>query len=138
MTRHVTPLLLVCSLAFPTAFGQASFESLEALRGSVPSPAFIEGADMNGDGLMDVVMGSAELASGESTPGEFAVSIALGESGGTYAPCQSVGSLSGPIRAMDIGDIDGDQVPDLVVSAFADDDGASASGAVYVLLKKRA
>ncbi len=100
------------------------------------------GGDVDADGLTDLWLGAQGhngvgadsgaaylvLAASLGSPGVLDLSLAdymfTGESTSDYAGT----SVAGP------GDIDGDGLDDLVVSAHMDDDGATNAGATYVLL----
>ena len=100
--------------------------------------------DVDGDGINDLAVGSTQDNDGGTDRG--AVYILLLNADGTVKDEQKIsstqGGLTGPLDDDDefgsgvagIGDLDSDGVPDLVAAAHQDDDGATGTGALYVLL----
>lgn len=99
--------------------------------------------DLDGDGVTDLVVG----ARGDDDGGENrgAVWILFLNSDGTVKAYQKIsnteGGFTGALNDGDafgssvtsLGDLDGDSVTDLAVGARTDDDGATNSGAVWIL-----
>jgi len=100
--------------------------------------------DFDGDSVPDLVVGVPEDDDGPKTD-QGAIYILLLHPDGTVKAQQKVSAIEGGftgdlgqydefgISVAALGDIDGDDVCDLVVGARSDDDGGSAHGAVYVL-----
>ncbi|MCP3938449.1 MAG: hypothetical protein GY708_24140, partial [Actinomycetia bacterium] len=98
--------------------------------------------DLDGDGFADLAVGTQDDDGGTN---RGAVYLLLQNADGTVKAEQKIsslaGGLTGPLDNSDefgisvtgVGDLDGDGTIGLVVGAFADDDGGSARGAVYVL-----
>jgi CSLREA domain-containing protein len=99
--------------------------------------------DLDGDGIAEVAVGAVIDDDGALNAG--AVYVLFLDPDGTVRDEQKISATSGgfdvALGSADFfgsaiagpGDIDGDGVPDLVVGAYGDDDGALGSGAVYVL-----
>ena len=95
------------------------------------------GEDVDGDGAADLVVG----AYGADTHGPFtgAVYLVLGpalESGGlTHSAGRLEGEAAGDFAgsAVALGDVDGDDLADLIIGAPGDSSGPFAAGAVYVV-----
>ncbi|MEZ6144011.1 MAG: FG-GAP-like repeat-containing protein [Planctomycetaceae bacterium] len=100
--------------------------------------------DLDGDGVTDLAVG----ASGDKDGGYYrgAVHILFLNTNGTVKSHQTISDTEGNFTATlddndhfgrsvtNMGDLDGDGVPDLVVGAYRDDDGGDYDrGAVYVL-----
>jgi len=101
--------------------------------------------DIDNDGIPDIAVGAHHDPDGSSETG--AVFILLMNSNGTVKSCQKISSLSGygtgglPLSAgrkfgVDIGcigDINNDNIPDIVVGNFWDNGGGTNKGAIWVL-----
>jgi hypothetical protein len=99
--------------------------------------------DVDGDGVTDVVVGAFADDDGGTDFG--AVYILFLNTNGTVKDVQkisaTVGGFTGPIDSADafgvsvaaLGDLDGDDVPDIAVGERGSDDGGSNRGAVYIL-----
>ena len=99
------------------------------------------GGDLNGDGVLDLVVGAYGDDDGASNAGS--VYILFMQTNGKVLSHQKVsatsGSLTAALASKDYfgyssagvgGDLNGDGVLDLVVGAYGDDDGASNAGSV--------
>ncbi len=105
----------------------------------------VTSADINNDSITDLVVGAGYDDDGETNSG--AVYVLFMYQNGSVNTSQKISNATGNLNASQslnaadsfgrsvasIGDLDGDGVTDLVVGAYGDDDGASGSGAVYVL-----
>jgi len=102
------------------------------------------GGDLNGDGVLDLVVGANQDDDGAYSAG--AVYILFMQTNGNVLSHQKVsathGGFTGSLDASDDfghssasvgGDLNGDGVLDLVVGAHGDDDGGGSEGAVYIL-----
>ncbi len=119
-----------------------------SLNGSDAFGFSVSGAgDLDGDGVVDLAVGAIGDDDGASSAG--AVWIIYMNANGTVKDNQKISSTAGGFTgALDssdsfgisvaaLGDIDNDGVVDLLVGATGDDDGASRTGAVWVLLMNR-
>ncbi len=94
--------------------------------------------DVNGDGVVDLVVGADEDDDGGTDRG--AVWILFMNADGTVKSYQKISSRPGlddfdyfGSSAAGLGDIDGDGVVDLAVGADGDDDGGGGRGSVWIL-----
>jgi len=102
--------------------------------------------DFDGDGIEDIVVGAHQDDDGGNAKG--AVYVLFLKIDGTVKSFQKISSLEGGFggilinfsgfgfSASDIGDLDGNGVFDLVVSAREDNDGGGDRGSVWVLFMK--
>jgi hypothetical protein len=81
---------------------------------------FMRAADMNGDGILDIIDISTVLAS-PSDPGVYVVqdnllTVLLGKPDGTFQLQDQVTSLGPDVTNVVVGEVSGDQRPDLVIT----------------------
>ncbi len=97
----------------------------------------IEGGDVDGDGLDDLLIGASNDAEGGALSG--AAYLVLGGASGTLniadADLKLVGESASDAagRVVKLGDMDADGVVDMVIGAPGRTRGASMSGAVYIV-----
>ena len=99
--------------------------------------------DLDGDGVTDLAVGAMGADDGGANRG--AVWILFLNANGTVKTQQKISDLLGGFGGVlgdsdffgrsvaNLGDLDGDTIPDLAVGAFLDDDGGSDRGAVWIL-----
>jgi hypothetical protein len=121
---------------------QSSAEDLDVLisghRSGDRCGASVEGqVDLNGDGYQDLIIGATDADDGGLTSGNLFVFYGpLSADTTTSSASQEIAGENGGDRAgnaLASGDLDGDNDTDLVVSAWYEDAGGSAAGAVYML-----
>jgi hypothetical protein len=100
------------ALTFTTYLPQQGPNVMQAVPGFLVGeyaayPSFIVAADVNGDGLADVIMPGPGLSTGPS------IAILDGQTNGTLAPVQYI-SVPTAASAVAVGDVDGNGTPDLV------------------------
>ncbi len=96
--------------------------------------------DLDGDGLSDLIVGAPRDVAGKGAvyvlfmePDRTVRSFQrINDSDGSFAGSLDVGDRFGGALATP-GDLDGDDVPDLLVGASGDDDGGPDQGAVWIL-----
>lgn len=122
--------------------GQSGFGTLLA-DGDRFGQAVASLGDLNGDGFTDLAVGAWQDDTGGSGQGALHV-LLLGPGAQVLSAtklAEGLGGFDGELSTADrfggsvtsIGDLDGDQVADLAVGAFNDDDGGVDAGAVWVL-----
>lgn len=100
--------------------------------------------DLNGDGVNDIAVGAYRDNSSTSSKTGAIYILFLNKDGTVKSSkkiAESEGGFTGSLNYEDyfggqvapIGDLDNDDVVDIAVSAFVDDDGGNAKGAVWVL-----
>jgi RHS repeat-associated protein len=99
--------------------------------------------DVNGDGINDLAVGAHADDDGGTNRG--AIWILFLDTDGTVKWHQKISDTSGDFsttlgnsdyfgaNVSSFGDMDGDNIPDIVVSAHLDDDGGTNRGAIYIL-----
>ncbi len=98
--------------------------------------------DLDGDGIVDIAVGSTLDNDGGSGTG--AVWILFLNSDGSVKAHQKISATSGGFTGLldpgdrfafpsNVGDLDGDQITDIAVGTFFDDDGGTNRGAVWIL-----
>jgi hypothetical protein len=90
------------------------------------NPNSVVVADVNGDGKLDLITGNATLAK----PNIFNYSVLLGNGDGTFQPAITASVPFDPSQLV-VADMNGDGIPDLVMTAQSD---LSVSGSVIVML----
>jgi hypothetical protein len=88
------------------------------------SGGYLHAADMNGDGILDIVSISVQMAPDPRDPSGFAtvvqdhlLTVLLGKPDGTFQPQDEVISLGpGDISQVSIGEVSGDRRPDVVIA----------------------
>ncbi|MGI9604578.1 MAG: right-handed parallel beta-helix repeat-containing protein, partial [Acidimicrobiales bacterium] len=99
--------------------------------------------DLDGDGINDIAVGAGNDDDGGSNRG--AIHILFLNTDGTVKSEQKISDTTGGLAATidnddwfgisvaGLGDLDGDTIPDVVVSAYGDDDGGTDRGAAHIL-----
>ena len=102
-----------------TALGQAAFvfpdipHFLTPTTYAVPGATFTALADVNGDGILDIIS-----ANGDSPTGDGGVSVLLGNGDGTFKPAVKIAAGGSPAMLV-VGDFNNDGKQDIAVSNFA-------------------
>ena len=96
------------------------------------------GGDVNGDGYDDLIVGAYDNDAGGASAGAayLVVGPVSGEVDLSAATARLLGEQPGDFAGYSVaggGDADGDGVADLLVGAYANDDGGTASGATYLV-----
>lgn len=124
LVRYLGPVCLVCS---PTLPGQSFKNPLIIPTGT--DPLAVTMADVNGDGHPDILYVEANYSGG-------ALHVLTGSGAGTFQRKQDVPLPPGvcyPVCYINLGDINGDGIPDIVLNATVTGTNASG-GAVAALL----
>jgi hypothetical protein len=109
-------LVLAITGQMSTAYGQAGpvFTDiphfLPPVNYSVPGATMVALADLNGDGILDIVS-----ANGFSPTGDGGVSVLLGNGDGTFKPAMKIAAGGSPTMVV-VGDFNNDGIPDIAVS----------------------
>jgi len=109
LLRHTVCLCCASLLALGCAAGAQSFHN-PPLVPTVGDPASIAVADLNGDGIPDLVYDTQNVNAIGST-----LHVLLGKAGGGYADTQDFALPGGICCTINIADVTGDGIPDLVL-----------------------
>jgi len=88
-------------------------------------------ADVNGDGIRDLVVGNQCMSSADCSSG--AVTVLLGKSDGTFQDAQAFSSGGYSANSVLAADVNGDGVPDVLVADSCLDETCTNNGQVAVL-----
>lgn len=149
---------LILGMASPAAWSQPgtvkSYTKISKTQGGFSAPlntadrfgsCIANIGDLDGDGIADIAIGAYRDDEGGGNSDEGAIyTIALNADGsvkGYQEISTNTGGFSGFLRVGDffgrqicaVGDVDGDGITDLAVSAVGDDNGGNGYGAVWIL-----
>jgi Bacterial Ig-like domain (group 3)/FG-GAP-like repeat/FG-GAP repeat len=113
--------------------GDGTFQPVVTYNSGGFSAFSVEVADVNGDGMPDLVVAN-ECASSDCTSGS--VSVLLGKGDGTFQAAVSYGSGGHDAFSVAVKDVNGDSKPDLLVANYCADSNCLTDGSVGVLLGK--
>jgi len=91
-------------------------------------------ADLNGDGKLDVVVGSDCPLIACNGDSNGVVGVLLGNGDGTFQTVQAYSAGGPAVSSVVIADVNGDKVPDIVVSTYGFAPGDGETGGVGVLI----
>jgi hypothetical protein len=112
--------------------GDGTFQAAVSYDSGGCNPDSVAGADVNGDGKLDLVVENMYTGSGCTTNGN--VGVLLGNGDGTFQPVLTYGSGGDNPISIAVGDVNGDGKPDLLVANFCANGCNGADGIVGVLL----
>ena len=82
-------------------------------------------ADVNGDGIPDIVVANSCGTNSNGCPGDGVVGVLLGNGDGTFNPAVTYDSGGTDATSVAIADLKGDGIPDIVVANFGSTDRVS-------------
>ncbi len=118
---------------FENTDGLGTFGAEQVVSNLLDSPTSVQAADMDGDGDLDVVVGSYA----DDTVAWFENTNGLG----TFGPPQIITSVANGVTSVAVADVDGDSDMDVIVTSYIDDtvawfentDGLGTFGAEQVI-----
>jgi hypothetical protein len=115
--------------------GDGKFEKLKKIENGNGTVGYVAAVDVNGDGIPDLLAVMSNCPSG-GTCLEGGVGVLLGNGDGTFGPMVAYGTGAYSATSVVVADVNGDGIPDLVVSNFCAPTECSSPGAgtVSVLL----
>lgn len=129
------------------AAGQGGFKIIGEAAFNLAGSDVSSAADVNGDGVPDLLVGAAGNSAGGSIAG--AAYVVFGKGGGGTVDLNAVAAGQGGFKitgeawldgaggsVSSAGDVNGDGLADLLVSASGNDAGGSGAGAAYVVFGK--
>jgi hypothetical protein len=118
--------------------GDGTFQPAVVSDSGSSSPQSMAIGDLNGDGVLDVVIGNCDV-SGVCFTGSGFIAVLLGKGDGTLRPAVVYDSGGQNAEGLSIADVNGDGIPDVVVANCAAANGPGScpgEGVVGVLLGK--
>jgi FG-GAP-like repeat len=98
------------------------------------SPFNVAAADVNGDGMLDIVVSNWGTSNGGSNDG--AVTVLRGKGNGTFRPAETFPSGGAETPSVAVADVNKDGLPDVVLACVADGLNQNSTGVVTVLINK--
>jgi len=114
--------------------GDGTFQTVAAYSASEFGAAAIKVADMNGDGIPDVVVVNCSAISGNCNGGGGNVGVLLGNGDGTLKPVDTFPPGGNTPFAVGVADLNGDSKPDIVVGNCNSNVCGQLPGGIAVLL----
>jgi hypothetical protein len=93
--------------------GDGSFQSIQTYDAGASVPSSVVVADLNGDGKADIAVASFVDANNPGVP----VGVLLGNGDGTFQPVVTYSSGGQERTALTVADVNGDAIPDLLVTS---------------------
>jgi hypothetical protein len=98
--------------------GNGQFKAPVLYSSGGQDPVSVSVADLNHDGHLDIVVANCSLETGQDPcPGTGGLAILMGKGNGTFAAPVTYDTAVETPRALTVGDVNGDGIPDIVVSA---------------------
>jgi hypothetical protein len=125
--NYVENTCWVTTLGLLLGHGDGTFAPAVPIQLGGNSASSVAIADLNNDGAMDIV--ATVLAAAGGGP---SVEVLIGNGDATFRPSMFVGTADDDVRSVTVGDLNGDDAPDLVLTGNKADDGQSR-GTVSIL-----
>jgi|HubBroStandDraft_6_1064221.scaffolds.fasta_scaffold52974_2 hypothetical protein len=91
-------------------------------------------ADVNGDGILDLVVANCSSSASSCVPAGGNVGVLLGIGNGTFRTAVTYSAAGNAPFAVTLGDVNGDGRPDIVAASCASNNCGAAAGTVGVLI----